>query len=112
MPDYNPHYTLTLEFREVELALGGTRKAARLFDVIRLNRALQRMEELADQIAPQERSPAVDALLESLSEFMAVNAQVDRLPETAYALDEDDACVACALCAGGLCPDHGAVAAG
>lgn len=111
MADYNPHDTLTLEFREAEREIG-TRMASLLFDSIRRQRSLKRLQELADQMAQQERSAAVDALLESLSEFMAVHEHGERLSASVpAALDEDDECVACALCAGGVCPDHGAAGA-
>lgn len=106
MPAYNPHDTLTVEFREVELALGAPGRASQLFDVIRLNRSLARLQTLADDIAREERSAAVDTLLETLREFNEVSGLVDVLIAAAYAARNDDSCIACALTAGGRCADH------
>jgi hypothetical protein len=61
MAAYNPHDTLTVEFRAVERVIGA-QHARRLFDVIRLERSLRRMRVLADETAQDEHSASVGAL--------------------------------------------------
>jgi hypothetical protein len=103
MRPYNPDDTVTLEFAVAARALG-PREASRLFDCVRLEQSLRRMRLLTDVIGQEERSANVDALLGHVREFMEVSNLGDVLIKTAYLLEDE--CLACALSAGGVCPDH------